>query len=172
MPPYPNTFAPSKKTRDFSMSDTVIAFSNTRPEVVAAGTTIAPDTLVLLTAINPDTVAEALTGTPVIGTDTVYGTSATYSNNTSVLAGLCGITKHLPGMTYRVRVDATYAALMIDQTFVDGIIGNQYVLLTTTDADGFIHQVLDVTGGASITYMLKVVDGDFNSKTVEVEIVG
>ncbi len=172
MPPYPNTFPPSKKTRDFGVADTVIAMSNTRPEVVGNGTTIAPDTLVLLIAINPDTVIEATTGTPVVGVDTVYGVSSTYSNNTTVNDGLVGVAKHLPGMTYRIRVDDVYAALMVDQTFVDGIIGNQYLILSTTDADGFIHQVLDVTGGSNTTYMLKVVDGDFTTKTVLVDIVG
>lgn len=173
MPPiYPNTFPPSKKTRDFASSDTVIAMNNSRPEVVAAGTTIAPDTLVLLSAINPDTVIEATTGTPVVGTDTVYGVSTVYSNNSASLSGLVGVSKHLPGMTYRVRVDATAAAGITTQADIDALIGNQYLILSSTDSDGFIHQVLDVTGGSATANMLKVVDGDFVSKVVEVEIVG
>ena len=172
MNPLPNTFLPSKKTRDFGVSDTVIDFSNTEPVKVAAGTTIAPDTLLLLTAVGPNTVAEATTGTPVIGTDTVFGPSATYSTNSASAAGLVVSAKHLSGMTYRIKVDDTFAATLTSQSVLDGIIGKQYLIASSTDSDGFIHQVLNVTGGHNAVNMLKVVDGDWVSKTVEVEIVG
>lgn len=167
--PYPNVFPPSKKTRDFCMSDTVIALSNSRVEKVAAGTTIAPDTLVLLSAIHPDTVIEATTGTPVIGTDTIYGVTTTYSNNTTLAAGIVGVAKLLPGMTFRVKLNTPLA---MNQAAVDAIIGNQYFIASNTDADGFIHQQLDNSGAAQPTSMLRVVDADFTTNTALVEIVG
>lgn len=165
--PLANTFPPSKKTRDFSVADTVISLSNTRIETVAAGTTIAPDTLLLLSAINPDTVIEATTGTPVVGTDTVYGVSATYSNNNSTTAGLVVVTKLLPGMTFRVKLQSALA----NQAAVDAIIGNQYLITSSTDADGFIHQVLNNSVPTSATAMLRVVDADFTTDVALVEIV-
>lgn len=169
MPPvYPSVFLPSKKTRDFCMSDTVIAFSNARLEAVAAGTTIAPDTLVLLSALHPDTVIEATTGTPVIGTDTVYGVTTVYSNNTASVAGLVGVAKLLPGMNFRVELNT---ALATNQAAVNAIIGNRYFIASSTDADGFIHQLLDNSGANQPTSMIRVVDADFNTNTALVEIV-
>lgn len=149
------------------MSDTVIDMDNTRVLVVAAGATLAPDTLVLLTAINPDTVAAAPTGTPAIGVDTVFGVTATYSNNTTVVAGVCIVAKLLPGMTFRVVSDTA----LVNQAGVNAIIGNRYFLTTTVDADGFNHQVLAVSGGNQVTSMIRVVDGDFATNTVLVEVV-
>lgn len=165
--PLPNTFPPSKKTRDFSIADTILSFSNTRVEAVAAGTVMAPDTLVLLSAVNPDTVIEATTGTPVVGTDTVYGVTATYSNNTSSVDGMVVVTKLLPGMTFRVKLKTALA----NQAAVEAIIGNQYLIESSTDADGFIHQILDNSVASSPTAMLRVVDADFTTETALVEIV-
>jgi hypothetical protein len=171
--PLQNTFAPAKKTRDFGIADTTLSFSDSRPEVVAAGHILAPDTLVVLTALSPDTVAAALTGMPVIGTDTVFGVTTTYSNNSASVAGLVGVAHALPGMTYRVKVDATAAAVLLagGQTSMDAIIGIRYFLTTTTDADGFDHQVLNVTGGTQPTSMIRVVDGDFSTGVVLVQLV-
>lgn len=168
MPPYPNQFLPSKKTRDFCVADTVLDMSNTRIlKVAAAASTIAPDTLVLLSAVNPDAVVAATTGTPAIGVDTVMGVSATYSNNTSTAAGVSIVAKNLPGMTYRVVSNQA----LTNQAGVDAIIGNRYFLTTTTDSDGFAHQVLDIAGGVEATSMLRVVDADFTTNTVLVQIV-
>lgn len=165
--PYPNQFLPSKKTRDFGLADAVIPMSNARLEAVAAGPTIGPDTLVLLSALNPDTVVSAPTGTPVIGTDTVFGITATYSNNTSILSGLVGVVKIIPGMSFRVLSDTA----LTNQAGVNAVIGNRYFLTTTTDADGFPHQVLAVSGGNQATSMIRVVDGDFSTNVLEVQIV-
>ncbi len=172
MPPYPNSFLPSKKTRDFCITDTVIAFDDTHVVKVADGNTLAPDTLVVLTALHPDTVAAALTGMPVIGTDTVFGVTACYSNNTQSAAGNVIVAKTLPGMTYRVQLDETAKAAITSQTLLEAIMGNRYFLATTTDADGFDHQVLDVTGGTQITSMIRVIDGDYTTGTVLVQIIG
>lgn len=164
---YPNTFPPSKKTRDFALADTVISFADTTPYVVAAGTTIAPDTLVLLDAINPITVVEATTGTPVVGTDTVYGVAMTYSTNTATTDGQVVVAKLLPNQTFRVKLNTALA----NQAAVDAIIGNQYLIQSSTDADGFIHQVLDNSVASSGTAMIMVVDADYTTDTALVKII-
>lgn len=168
MPPYPNSFLPSKKTRDFGVADTVIAMSNARLEVVTAGnTTIGPDTLVLLDTTNPDAVTEALSGTPVVGTDTIMGTTTTYSNQTAVADGVVGVAKLLPGMSFRVQLNTP----LLNQAAVDAIIGNQYFIASSVDADGFIHQELDNSVATDPTAMIRVVDADFVTDVALCEIV-
>lgn len=164
---YPTVFPPSKKTRDFGLADTVISLADTTPYVVAAGTTIAPDTLVLLSAINPLTVVEATTGTPVVGTDTVYGVAMTYSTNTTTAAGTVVVAKLLPGQTFRVKLNTALA----NQAAVNALIGSQLLIVSSTDADGFIHQELDNSVASAATNMIMVVDADFTTEVALVKIV-
>jgi len=163
---YPNVFLPSKKTRDFSISDTEIALSNARLLAVAARTPVlAPDTLVKLSGVSPETVIAVETGAPISGTDTLMGVTTTYSSNTALVAGVVGVAKLIPGMSFRVKS----AKAMADQAAIDAIIGLRYFLTTTTDADGFDHQVLD-TNTIQATSLIKVVDGDYTTDTLLVEI--
>jgi hypothetical protein len=162
----PSTFLPSKKTRDFCISDTEIALTNARTLVAEAGSVIAPDTLVVLDNANPDSVTEAITGMPVTSTDLIMGVTTTYSTNSATADGLVGVAKVVPGMTFRIKSNQA----LVNQAGVNAIIGSRFFIASSTDADGFIHQVLDVAGGVEITSSLKVVDGDFLTDTVLVEI--
>ncbi len=160
------TYPGTKLTRDFSLSDSAESiFANTQVFRVAAGVTIAPDELLVFSGTGPLTVAPATTGMPVIGTDKIAGTSATYSNATASAAGEVIVFTPNPLRRYNVKLGTAVA----NEAAALALIGDQCVLTTTT-VNGYSHQVLN-NASSNSTYGIQIMAVDVDTDCAEVQLL-
>jgi len=160
------TYPGTKTTRDFPITDSAESiFANTQVFRVAAGTVIAPDELLVFSSTGPLTVAPATTGMPVIGTDKIAGTSATYSNATASAAGEVIVFTPNPLRRYNVKLSTTVA----NEAAAQALIGDQ-CLLTTTTVNGYSHQVLANSVNAPENG-IQVMNVDLSTQVAEVQLL-
>lgn len=106
--------------------------AGSRPQNVAAGaTTILPGEPVA-TALGATTVTQAVTNTPVVGTDFWVGIAETTSTQTGSAAGSVQVIPLLPGQSF--LVNPKVAATWDTQTEYDALVGKRVLIDLTTGA--------------------------------------